>query len=166
MKKRFESSIGWFGRRVEGIMSWRFLVIIQVDSLCSVISMKEKRFSLVFLEGRGFLGGWKTLATKLRSIGVAMLHKPVKALQEIDYQMEWVGTISPKGASYVKVVRKGQGEVGDAIWIHFGMEILWTGWARFEEGGVFVALLFWRHLEVVVVYVPCTLGCFASVFCF
>ena len=38
MKKRFESSIGWFGRRVEGIMSWRFLVIIQVDSLCSVIS--------------------------------------------------------------------------------------------------------------------------------
>ena len=37
---------------------------------CSVVSTEEKRFSLVFPEGRDNLGGWKALAFNLRSIGV------------------------------------------------------------------------------------------------
>lgn len=39
--------------------------------LCSVSLIEDKRFSLVLPEGRDFLGGWKALTTKLRSIGVA-----------------------------------------------------------------------------------------------
>ena len=39
--------------------------------LCIVFSMEEKRFSLVFLEGRGLLRGWKILSNKLRSLGIS-----------------------------------------------------------------------------------------------
>ena len=35
--------------------------------LCSIFSVEEKGFSLVFFEGRGFLGGWKIFSSKLRS---------------------------------------------------------------------------------------------------
>ena len=38
---------------------------------CSLWSMEEKRFSLVFSKGRGFLRGWKILFTELRSLGVS-----------------------------------------------------------------------------------------------
>lgn len=36
--------------------------------LCSVIDLEAKRFCLVFPEGKGFIGGWATLAEKLRSL--------------------------------------------------------------------------------------------------
>ncbi|RVW35922.1 hypothetical protein CK203_090580 [Vitis vinifera] len=40
--------------------------------LSSALNKKEKRFSLVFPEGKKeFLGDWKILASKLRSIGIA-----------------------------------------------------------------------------------------------
>lgn len=39
---------------------------------CSVLSFEGKRFSLIFLEGRGVGVGWKTLVRKLRSIGVVL----------------------------------------------------------------------------------------------
>ena len=39
--------------------------------LCTVFSVEEKRFSLVFLEGRGLLRGWKILSNKLRSLGIS-----------------------------------------------------------------------------------------------
>lgn len=39
---------------------------------CSVLSSEGKRFSLIFLEGRGVGVGWKTLVRKLRSIGVVL----------------------------------------------------------------------------------------------
>ena len=35
--------------------------------------VENKRFSLAFLEGRGLVGGWKILASKLRSLGVSPL---------------------------------------------------------------------------------------------
>ena len=38
---------------------------------CSVWSVEEKRFSLAFHEGGGFLRGWKILSSKLRSLGVS-----------------------------------------------------------------------------------------------
>ncbi|RVW27807.1 hypothetical protein CK203_102620 [Vitis vinifera] len=38
---------------------------------CIVRDVGNKRFSLAFPEGRGFVGGWKILASKLRSLGVS-----------------------------------------------------------------------------------------------
>ena len=40
---------------------------------CVVRDAKNKRFSLAFPEGRGLVGGWKVLASKLRSLGVSPL---------------------------------------------------------------------------------------------
>ena len=40
---------------------------------CVVRDAENKRFSLAFLEGRGLVGGWKVLASKLRSLGVSPL---------------------------------------------------------------------------------------------
>ena len=44
-------------------MAGRFL-------LCSFVDLETKRFCLVFLEGKGLLGGWAILAEKLRALGV------------------------------------------------------------------------------------------------
>ena len=41
--------------------------------LCSAVCIEEKRFSLVFLEGKAPQGDWKILASNLRSIGVVPL---------------------------------------------------------------------------------------------
>ena len=38
--------------------------------LCSVVDLETKRFCLVFLEGKGLLGGWAIFAEKLRALGV------------------------------------------------------------------------------------------------
>ena len=40
---------------------------------CVVRDVKNKRFTLAFPEGRGLVGGWKLLASKLRSLGVSPL---------------------------------------------------------------------------------------------
>ena len=40
---------------------------------CVVRDAEDKRFSLAFLEGRGLVGGWTILASKLRSLGVFRL---------------------------------------------------------------------------------------------
>ena len=41
--------------------------------ICSVRDMEAKRFSLVFPEGRGLIGGWVLLAEKLCSLGIHLL---------------------------------------------------------------------------------------------
>ena len=50
---------------------------------CVVRDAEDKRFSLAFLEGRGLVGGWTILASKLRSLGVFPLllesHTPAQA---------------------------------------------------------------------------------------
>ena len=38
--------------------------------MCSVVDVGAKRFCVVCPKGRGFPGGWETLAAKLRSLGV------------------------------------------------------------------------------------------------
>ena len=40
--------------------------------------MEGEWFSLVFPEGRGFVGGWKILSGKLRSLGVSMTQRRVE----------------------------------------------------------------------------------------
>ena len=39
--------------------------------ICFVVAKEEKRFSLVFPEGKCFHGGWSILVEKLRYLGVA-----------------------------------------------------------------------------------------------
>lgn len=41
--------------------------------LCSVCDVEAKRFTLIFLEGRGLSRGWSTLASKLCSPGLRFL---------------------------------------------------------------------------------------------
>lgn len=61
--------------------------------LCSVRPVEEKKFSLVFLEGRRLLGGWKVLANKLRSLGAVPLPKIKEAVSTVNGQMEtWIKT--------------------------------------------------------------------------
>ena len=38
--------------------------------LCFVCDLEAKRFCLIFLEGKGLIGGWNILAEKLRETGV------------------------------------------------------------------------------------------------
>ena len=40
---------------------------------CVVREVENKIFTLAFLEGRGLVGGWKLLASKLRSLGISPL---------------------------------------------------------------------------------------------
>ena len=40
---------------------------------CVVRDVENKIFTLAFLEGRGLVGGWKLLVSKLRSLGVSHL---------------------------------------------------------------------------------------------
>ena len=44
--------------------------------LCSVVDPESKRYCLVFLEGKGILGGWVLLAKKLRFLGVLSRDEP------------------------------------------------------------------------------------------
>lgn len=45
---------------------------------CFVSLVNEKRFTLIFLVGKGFPKGWRVLATKLRSIRVLSLDKTMQ----------------------------------------------------------------------------------------
>ncbi|KAL6313953.1 hypothetical protein AAG906_011683 [Vitis piasezkii] len=51
--------------------------------LCSVLSIKERRFSLVLPEERDGLRGWKTLASKLRGIGFVLEHRHLESSKEV-----------------------------------------------------------------------------------
>ena len=52
------------------------------DSDSVQLCIEEKRFSLVFPEGNVFQGGWKILASNLRSIGVIPESRPVEEFKE------------------------------------------------------------------------------------
>ncbi|RVX19710.1 hypothetical protein CK203_005039 [Vitis vinifera] len=63
--------------------------------LCLTLSIKEKRFSLVFPKGKNFLRGWKILAIKLRSIGLVLEPRPLEASKEFvrqegDGEVVWI----------------------------------------------------------------------------
>ena len=90
----------------------------------TVLSIEEKRFSLVFPEGKVLFGGWKILAIKLRSIKV--LPVPTwEVSKELVQRVEDKGddTILENG-SFVEGLIKGKGEVGEAVWIESKIEVL------------------------------------------
>ncbi|RVX21876.1 Mitogen-activated protein kinase 16 [Vitis vinifera] len=78
-------------RRVNG--AGRFI-------LCSVLNIEAKRFCLVFPEAKGLLGGWATLAEKLRSLGVCIVvetkNAPMPIVGKLDKRVEedyWKGLL-------------------------------------------------------------------------
>lgn len=92
--------------------------------LCSVRDLEAKRFSLVFPEGRGLIGGWVLLAEKLRSLGIYL---------PVEYKVG-VGMVGAKEGrrdeetekgeenkrSFVEVAKAKAGRIGDAVWIQLG----------------------------------------------
>lgn len=85
--------------------------------LCSVYDVEAKRFNLIFPEGRGLPGGWSTLASKLRSLGVRLMPLPVG-------QSSFVGKKGPmedsRGSlmeedSFVVKVTSSQKDIGGKV---------------------------------------------------
>ena len=85
--------------------------------LCSVLSLKEKSFSLVFLEGRDSLRGWKTLASKLREIGVVPKFRKVESSKKVVHLLvdSGGGEAPPKGKSFAEVLSRGKRVLGETV---------------------------------------------------
>ena len=78
-----------------------------------VVTEEVKRFSLIFPEGRGRLGGWVVLAKKLRSLGII----PFSEVKELGSSVE-VKSIPKEGiavGSSAEVVKKDLRVVGDVV---------------------------------------------------
>ncbi|RVW92175.1 hypothetical protein CK203_027192 [Vitis vinifera] len=87
--------------------------------LSSALNKKEKRFSLVFPEGKKeFLGDWKILASKLRSIGIAFGWS-LKVLKEfVKFREEKVkngGDVILNLASFAKLLKRSKGGGGGNV---------------------------------------------------
>ena len=92
--------------------------------LCSAVCIEEKRSSLVFPERNAAHGGWKILASKLRS-GVAPELRPEEELKEL--MRLWVekekrGRELPKFVSYAEMLERDKSFVGDEVWIESEVE--------------------------------------------
>ena len=79
--------------------------------LCSVLNQEARRFSLVFLEGRGLLGGWETLENKLRSLGVG------RSVLSGSRDIRLAPMHREKKPSYADVTKEHFGRAGDALWL-------------------------------------------------
>ena len=85
--------------------------------MCSVLSLKDKSFSLVFLEGRDSLRGWKTLASKLREIGVVPKFRKVESSKKVVHLLvdSGGGEAPPKGKSFAEVLSRGKRVLGETV---------------------------------------------------
>ena len=92
--------------------------------ICSVRDLEAKRFSLVFSEGRGILGGWVLLADKLRYLGVALHSKDNVGLGIVGAKEgkrdEAQAEEEEKNQSFVEVAKAKVGRRGDAVWLQLG----------------------------------------------
>ena len=80
---------------------------------CAVVTEEVNRFSLIFLEGRGHLGGWVVLDEKLHYLGII----PFSEVKELGSSVE-VKSIPKEGiavGSFAVVVRKDLRVVGDVV---------------------------------------------------
>ena len=90
--------------------------------LSSVRDLEAKRFCLVFLEGKGLVGGWFLLAQKLMALGVSTSALSKGELDTSNSEKDGYrvkGKEKGKGV-HVEVVRMKTGELGDALWVHVG----------------------------------------------
>ncbi|RVX07796.1 putative ribonuclease H protein [Vitis vinifera] len=92
--------------------------------LCSVRDLEAKRFSLVFPEGRGLIGGWVLIAEKLRSLGIHLLDENKAGVGLVGAKEGRRVEEKKKGEentrSFVEVAKAKAGRIGDAVWIQLG----------------------------------------------
>ena len=90
--------------------------------LCSILDLEAKRFCLVFPERKGILGGWVTLAKKLRSLGVAApLEGKAGSVSEGDKASKsGRGQVEDEKRAFVVVAKATVGRLGDVIWLQLG----------------------------------------------
>ena len=80
--------------------------------------VEEKRFSLVLPKGKAPQGGWKILATSLRSIRVVLVSRPLEESKEsIRCWEEKRGDNLSKFAFFVEVLNRDKRELGNDVWI-------------------------------------------------
>ena len=87
--------------------------------LCLVRSTKGRRFSIVFPEGSGMVGGWVLLANKLKSLGIV---PPTISLEVPKMVVSSQGlTNSPvRGLSYAEAAKLGRRGVEEKVWLQIG----------------------------------------------
>ena len=79
--------------------------------LCSILNQEARRFTLVFPEGRGLSGGWKTLANKLRSLGVgSFVLSGGENCSLIPVQRD-------SKLSYAEAAKEHYGRMRNAVWL-------------------------------------------------
>ena len=91
--------------------------------LCFVHDVEQKRFCLVFLEGRGILGGWVKLVEKLCSLGVITLFEVKVGCSPVGNKESRNGNDQgevEEERSFVKVVKAKVRRLGDAVWLQLG----------------------------------------------
>ncbi|RVW30380.1 Transposon TX1 uncharacterized 149 kDa protein [Vitis vinifera] len=94
--------------------------------LCSVRDMEAKRYSIIFLEGKGQASGWNSLAVRLRGLGVT----PIEGLK-ISNVPEF--PVKPKGVlkvqwkekgvemkSFAEAVKSSPRRAGESVWLEVG----------------------------------------------
>ena len=95
--------------------------------LCTVVDSEGKKFCLVFLEGKGILGGWTLLAEKLRSLGVSTHDEPREVLVFSRTESR-VGAHEGKAKnSYVDAVKTRARRLGEPVWLQLGEEDVLSG---------------------------------------
>ena len=84
--------------------------------LCSVRDLEAKRFSLIFPEGKGLIGGWNILAEKLREIGVVPSGGLKDSLSIEVFRKE--KELKPR--TFTDVAKSKMGRLGDKVWLELG----------------------------------------------
>ena len=84
--------------------------------LCFVCDLEAKRFCLIFLEGKGLIGGWNILAEKLRETGVVPSGglKDSLSLEVLRKEKK----MEPR--TFADVAKSKTGRLGDKFWLELG----------------------------------------------
>ena len=80
---------------------------------CTTWDVKGKRFSLVFPEGRGVVGGWKLLARKLRNLGFSFAQRG-----------EEPKPLGVKEYSMVEAKTSSSAKLRNAVWLEIKKEVI------------------------------------------
>ena len=80
---------------------------------CTAWDVEGKRFSLVFPEGRGVVGGWKLLAGKLRSLGFSLTQRGEESKAS-----------GGKEYSIVEVETSSSVEIRNAVWLEIEKKVI------------------------------------------
>ena len=84
--------------------------------LCSVRSTEGRRFSLVFPEGSGMVGGWVLLANKLRSLGIV----PPTVSPEVPKMVvfsQGLTNSTVRGLSYAEAAKLSCRGIEEKVWL-------------------------------------------------